>query len=296
MSTTTALPAPATRFAALAPSVIAALSFSCVDILTKVVYAAGMDVITLVTLRGMLVVVFFWLWLRIAPPPFRHSPRQRLIAIGLGVLFGFTMFGLLQSIALLPVSIAILAYFIYPLLTGILGAATGVERLGMRAFVSAAAAFLGLALMLGAQLGDLSLAGILFALLAALCRVISLLLTRAYLNGTDARLTTWYSMVPSTAMFIVATAWVGHWALPQSSTGWAAFAGVSICSTMSTLLIYISTNRIGPFRTALTMNLEPLVTTLGSILLLGEVLSPLQAVGAGIMLVSLCAFQFARGR
>ena len=124
--------------------------------------------------------------------------------------------------------------------------------------------------MLGTQLGDLSLAGILFALLAALCRVISLLLTRAYLNGTDARLTTWYSMVPSTAMFIVATAWVGHWALPQSSTGWAAFAGVSICSTMSTLLIYISTNRIGPFRTALTMNLEPLVTIAGQHLLLGE--------------------------
>jgi len=60
------------------------------------------------------------------------------------------------------------------------------------------------------------------------------------------------------------------------------------------LLIYISTNTVGPFRTALVMNLEPLVTTLASIVLLGEVLSPAQALGAGIMMVSLCAFQLRR--
>ena len=48
-----------------------------------------------------------------------------MIALGIGLLFSVTMFGLLQSIALLPVSIAILAYFVYPLLTGLAGAATG---------------------------------------------------------------------------------------------------------------------------------------------------------------------------
>jgi drug/metabolite transporter (DMT)-like permease len=296
MSTTTTLRTATIRFADLVPSLVAALSFSSVDILIKVVYASGMDVMTLITLRGVLVVGFFWVWLRMAPPPARHSPRERLIAIGLGVLFAFTMFGLLQAIALLPVSIAILAYFIYPLLTGILGGVTGVDRLGFRALLAATAAFLGLALMLGAQFGDLSAVGLAYAFGAALCRVISLLLTRACLNGTDARLTTWYSMVPSTMMFVVASFWAGAWSLPQTGLGWGAFIGVSIGSTLSTLMIYISTNRIGPFRTALTMNLEPLVTTLASIALLGELLSPLQAVGAGVMLTSLCVFQFARAR
>jgi drug/metabolite transporter (DMT)-like permease len=296
MGITTVLPANRVRFADQAPSIIAALSFSSVDVLTKVIYASGMDVLTLVTLRGVLVVGFFWCWLRLSPPPVWHTPRQRLIAMGLGVLFAFTMFGLLQAIALLPVSIAILAYFIYPLLTGLLGAATGVDRLGWRALVAALAAFLGLALMLGADFGTLSITGIAFAFLAALCRVISLLLTRACLNGTDARLTTWYSMLSSAAMFVAAAAWIGTWNLPRTNLGWGAFAGVSVGSTLSTLLVYVSTNRIGPFRTALTMNLEPLMTTLASIALLGEVLSPLQTVGAGVMLLSLCAFQFAGGR
>ena len=278
----------------MAPGVTAALSFSIVDILLKVVYASGMDVLSLVALRAVLVVVFFWLWLRLAPPRIWHSPRQRWIALGLGILFTGTNFGLLQAIALLPVSIAILAYFIYPLLTGIGGAITGLDQLGWRALLAALAAFGGLALMLGADFSELSLAGLCFAFAAAFFRVLSLLGTRAWLHGTDARVTTWYSMVPSAAIYLSAALMVGDWHLPQTSAGWWAFVGITIGSTLSTLLIYVSANRVGPFRTAFVMNLEPLMAAILSMWLLGEVLSSVQMLGAGIMIVSLCAFQFVR--
>jgi len=291
------MPAPiAASSANLAPAVSAAVSFSVADILLKVVYASGMDVLTLVTLRGLLVVASFAAWLRIAPPVRWHTHRERLIALGLGVLFAMTMFGLLQAIALLPVSIAILAYFIYPLLTGIGAAITGVERLGWRALLTAVVAFLALGLMLGQQIADLSILGLVFAFGTALCRAVSLLLTRAMLSGTDARVTTWYSMVPSTVIFVATSVAVSEWQLPQTGWGWGAFLGVSLTTTLSTLLIYISTNSIGPFRTALMMNLEPLLTLTFSMLLLQEVLMPLQILGAGTMIASLCAFQFVRPR
>lgn len=272
------------------------MSFSITDILLKVVYASGMDVLTLVSLRGLLVVAFFLSWLRITPPARWHTSRERVIALGLGVLFAMTMFGLLKAISLLPVSIAILAYFVYPLLTGIGAAITGVERLGWRALLTAAVAFLGLALMLGQQVGDLSALGLAFAFGAALCRVVSLLATRAMLNGTDARVTTWYSMVPSTVLFVAWSLIAGEWQVPQSTWGWAAFLGVSLTSTLSTLLIYISTNTVGPFRTALMMNLEPLLTLIFSMLLLQEILTPRQMLGAGMMIASMCAFQLVRPR
>ncbi len=293
---TTTRPAALAGLAALLPAIVAALSFSFTDIALKMVYASGMDVLTLVTLRGLLVVAFFWAWLRAAPPAIRHPPRQRRIAIGLGLLFAMVMLGLVAAVSLLPVSIAILAYFIYPLLTGIGASLTGVERLGWRALLTALLAFAGLALMLGVNLSALAPLGLAFAFGAAICRVVSLLATRAYLAGTDARLTTWYSMVPSTILFLAMWVTMGSWNPPQTQFGWLAFVAVSACSTLSTLMIYISTNRVGPFRTALVMNLEPLVTTLLSMLLLGEELTPLQAVGAGVMIASLCAFQFVRGR
>ena len=103
-------------------------------------------------------------------------------------------------------------------------------------------------------------------------------------------------MLPSTLLFLIGSITIGDWHTPASLLGWAAFAGTSVGSTLSTLLIYMSTNRVGPFRTAFIMNLEPLVTTILSMLLLEELLSPLQSLGAAVMLVSLCVFQFARAR
>jgi drug/metabolite transporter (DMT)-like permease len=52
--------------------------------------------------------------------------------------------------------------------------------------------------------------------------------------------------------------------------------------------------RVGAFRTALIMNLEPLLATILSALLLGEVITPVQGLGAGIMLAALVAFQLWR--
>lgn len=293
--TSTAL-ARGAKVGQLWPGVIAALSFSGVDVMVKVVLASGMDVLTMVSLRGTIVVASMFVWLRLRRPRVWHTHRQRRMAWIIGVLFAGTMYGLMMAISLLPVSIAILAYFAYPLLTGIAGAITGIDRLSWPALLTALAAFLGLALMLGSGADDLSGTGIVWALVAAGFRTASLLMTRAYLNGTDARLTTWYSMLPSTLLFVAGSVAVGDWHAPGSVIGWSAFAGTCVCSTLSTLLIYISTNRVGPFRTAFIMNLEPMLTTILSVLLLGEWLTPTQALGAAVMLVSLCVFQFARAR
>ena len=278
------------------PSITAAVSFSIADILLKVVFNDGMDVLSLASLRGVIVVLFFVLWLRVKPPSRRHTGRERLIALGIGLMFAVTMFGLLQSVALLPVSIAILAYFIYPLLTGLAGAATGVDRVGWRALLAALAAFIGLGLMLGFHIEYLAPLGLASAFIAAVARVVTLLLTRAYLNSTDARLTTWYSMVPSTGVYLLALFWLGSWSQPASAGGWVAFLGVTFTTTLSTLMIYVSTSRIGPFRTALIMNLEPLLTTLFSMALLGEHLTLIQGAGAALMIASLVAFQLMRPR
>jgi drug/metabolite transporter (DMT)-like permease len=284
------------RLQELWPGLTAALSFSSVDILIKVVFASGMDVMTLVSLRGILVVGSMAVWLTLRKPPVRHTHHQRAIAWVIGLLFAGSMYGLMMAISLLPVSIAILAYFVYPLMTGIAGGITGIDRLTWPGLLTAVAAFLGLSLMLGSEFTNLSGFGIGWALAAAGFRTMSLLMTRAWLNGTDPRLTTWYSMLPSTLLFVIGSVAIGDWQVPETLIGWAAFVGTSAGSTLSTLLIYLSTNRVGPFRTAFIMNLEPLVTTVLSIVLLHETLTPPQAFGAAVMLVSLCAFQFVRAR
>ncbi len=294
MSAATAVAAAEPRLVDYGPGLGAALSFSAADVLSKVVFGSGMDVLSLVTLRGILAAVIFWIWLRAAPPRVPHTPRARLISLGLGVLFAANVFGLMFAIQVLPLSIAILAYFVYPLVTGVAAAATGLERLGWRSFAAAVVAFCGLAMMLGTQPAVLAPIGLLAAFGAAVCRVVSLLVTRAALGGTDARVTTWYSLAPAALVFVAASLFTGTFHTPLTAGGWIAFFGLAVTTTLSTFWIYVSTARVGAFRTALAMNLEPVLSSLLSFALLGEAVSGLQLVGGAVMVAALCAFQFRR--
>ena len=107
----------------------------------------------------------------------------------------------------------------------------------------------------------------------------ALLVTRAFLVGEDARLTTWYSVIAQALIFVAASLGAQTWDPPQTTVGWVALVAMSVATTASILFIFVSTVRIGPFRTALIMNLEPLTAMILSALVLGEIITPLQAAG-----------------
>jgi len=132
------------------------------------------------------------------------------------------------------------------------------------------------------------------AVLGALCRTGMLLITRATLKGADARLVTWYTLWSSMLVFVALSllTWSWHW--PHSLSGWVAFLGIGFTTTAAILTLYLSTQRIGPFRTALYMNLEPLVTAVLSAIVLGDRLTPIQLVGGAVMIAALCFFQMPR--
>ena len=282
------------RLAALVPGIVAAASFGVCDTVVKLVFAAGIDVLTLALIRGVVGVVILYVYLRFGATPEPATPRMRAYALALGVLFAAIVYGLFKAIDLITVPIAVLTYFIYPLLTGIGGAALGIERLGWHGALAALVAFLGLALTIGAYPQALSIEGLSFAVGAALCRTIFLLVARIELQKLDPRLTTWYSLLSSTAIFAVAAAVTLNWHSSQSVEGWVLAFVVGVGTAIAILTLYMSTIRIGPFRSALIMNLEPLLATLLSAPLLGEVLTPVQGIGAAIMLGAIVAFQMWR--
>ena len=273
-----------------APGVAAAIVLGVSDVLVKIIAAAHCDVLTMLSFRSVIGVAFMTAWLRFGPKP-SIDPRVRWISLGIGVLFTVLIYCLFKAIELNDVPTAVLTYFAYPLLTGLAAAATGLERLRWQGMACALAAFGGLAIMIGAHPAGLVLGGIAYALAAASCRTGVLIVTRAFLVGADARLTTWYSVIAQTVIFVALSAATRTWHPPQTDIGWAALIGMSLATTAGIVFIFVSTMRVGPFRTALIMNLEPLIAMVGSALVLGDVITPLQALGSGIMLAALVAFQ-----
>jgi drug/metabolite transporter (DMT)-like permease len=204
------------------------------------------------------------------------------------------VYGLFEAIDRITVPVAVLTYFVYPLLTAIGGTLFGVERIGWQGLATAIVAFCGLALTIEAYPQHLSLVGLGFAGGAALCRAAFLLIARSELQELDPRLTTWYSLLSSTAIFAVAAAATLNWPTSHDLGGWLLAGIVGIGTAIAILTLYMSTIRIGPFRSALIMNLEPLLATVLSVPLLGQVITPVQALGAAIMLAALAAFQSRR--
>jgi drug/metabolite transporter (DMT)-like permease len=284
----------ANRLTLIGPALLGAVSFSCADVLTKVTLREG-DVLTVATLRGVIGIAILSLWLQFTRPRKKPiSPRARWIALGLGALFAANVFLVFKAIEAVEVPIAILTYFVYPLLTGMAAAAVGLEPLIWRGALTAVVAFLGLALMIGAHPAGVALSGIVAALAGACCRVALLLVTRAAMQGVDAVAITWHSLISSTVLLGGAALLTLSWQPPVTVAGWIAVIALSVSVMTGILGVYASTTRIGPFRTALFMNLEPFLTTVGSAVFLNEVITPLQGLGGAVMIAALTLFQLRR--
>jgi probable blue pigment (indigoidine) exporter len=214
-----------------------------------------------------------------------------VISMIVGIIFAGLIFCLFKAIERIDVPTAILSYFTYPLLTGLTAAFAGLEPLRWKGMLCAILAFCGLALLIEAHPAGFAVVGVAYAIGAAACRTAVLLVTRAYLVGADARLTTWYSMLSSTLIFLVASVAQQAWNLPHSGLAWTYLVTLSLATTAAILFVFLSTVRIGAFRTAVIMHLEPLTATLVSALALGQVLTPVQALGVIVMLAGLIAFQ-----
>ncbi len=286
--------APAEHFLLpLAPGTAAGLALGISDVLSKIVLAAGAHVVPMLSFRSVIGLIFVATWLRFGKKP-SATARVRWISMGVGVMFTGLIYCLFKAIEAVDVSTAVLSYFTYPVLTGIAASALRIERLRWQGALCAIAAFIGLAIMIGAHPAGLALAGVAYGIGAGCWRVGVLLTTRVYLVDADARLTTWYSMISSTVLFLIASLVVRDWNMPRTDLGWAALIVMSLATTAGILLIFLSTVRIGPFRTALILNLEPLTATILSALVLGDVMTPLQGLGSAIMLSALVAFQLLR--
>jgi probable blue pigment (indigoidine) exporter len=234
------------RMHRLAPGVSAGTALGISDVLAKIVLAGGVDVVSMLSFRSLVGLAFVASWFQFGRRP-AATIEVRIISMLVGIIFAGLIFCLFKAIDAIDVPTAVLCYFTYPLLTGLTAALAGIESLRWKGMLCAAVAFCGLALLIDAHPAGFAIAGVLYAIGAAACRTAVLLVTRAYLVGADARLTTWYSMLSSTAIFVAVSLAQPAWNLPHSSLAWTYLVALSLATTAAILFIFLSTVRIGAF-------------------------------------------------
>src|SRR5262249_32500983 len=237
------------RMHRLAPGIAAGTSLGISDLLAKFVLTDGVDVVSMLSFRSLVGLAFVASWFRFGRRPTANI-QVRVVSTAVGIIFAGLIFCLFKAIETIDVPTAILSYFTYPLLTGLTAALAGLEPLRWKGMICAVIAFCGLALLIEAHPAGFALVGVIYACGAGGCRTGVLLVTRAYLVGADARLTTWYSMLSSTLIFVVASFAQQAWTVPPSGLTCTCLVTLSFATTAAIMLVFVSTVRIGAFRTA----------------------------------------------
>jgi drug/metabolite transporter (DMT)-like permease len=270
-----------------------ALSFAGNTATARIAFDGGATPLTLNLVRVATACVLLFALLRLLGTPVRLPGRTRLVAWALGpLMFGY-QFALLTAIETIPLALAILIFYTFPILTGLISWVTGREPVTVRGVLAVLMAFAGLALALDIGGGAPDVTGILLAVLSAL-GVTAMLELNHHLVGTgDSRPVT-LNMLASAALTGGLVALVdGGVALPETGVAWTAFTISTLLFTFAISSMFVAMTMIGPVRMALTMNLEPVTSMLLGVYLLGQPLTAIQVAGGALVIVAVLMVRLA---
>lgn len=276
--------------------VVSALSFACNNAFAVLAYDGGATPLSLLAVRMLFALAALTLLMKVLGVDVALPRRERRAALGLGVLTGGVSFCLMTAFDLIAVGLAVLIFYLNPVLTGLGAWITGRERLTPGLVAGMAACFGGLALALELRGGSGDLAGMALAAAAAVFMAALLLLSARVLRDHDPRVVTIHMHVSATSLAVLACLAAGEFSLPETARGWTGMIAVPVFYTIAIAAFFAGIARIGPLRTSLAMNLEPIASIAAGFALLGQVLTPRQLAGAAVVVAAVTAVKWLDGR
>lgn len=267
-----------------------ATSFAMVGVCTGLAQGAGADPLTVVMLRTLGTVVLFLAWFRIAGVPLGLPPRDRAIALALGIPLCINNYLLNAAIAEIPVPLVVLLFYLWPAITTAVSWLTGRERFGWMRLAGLAVAFTGVALALKVDFTAAQMKGVWLALGGAVAWSVTFLLASHFSQGRDSRPMTFHMTATAAAIFVLASAFAGL-RLPTSAAGWAGILGVPFFYAFAMIGLFTATQRMGPMRVGFYMNFEPIAVVILAALILGQELEPIQLAGGALVVAALFVFR-----
>ncbi|NNE82693.1 MAG: DMT family transporter [Alphaproteobacteria bacterium] len=273
----------------------AAMSFAANTATSPIATEGGSNVLTFLVVRSVaaaLLVLTLLVW---TGSSLRLAPRRRWAAFGVGTILALYSVALLSAIQFIPIALAVLIFYTFPILTTLFLWIRGRERATWTAGIALLVAFVGLVLALDLGNPALDLRGIGLAALSALGITTVVLLNSRLVGGGDSRPITLHMLSAASIVFILVTALLGDFALPDTARGWWAFSIGPLFYAFAIVTLFIAMSILGPIRTSMTMNLEPVSSMVLGFLLLSQALGGLQIVGAALVIIAVLTIQRAKG-
>lgn len=259
----------------------------------RIAYDYGLNSLTLNVLRFLALVAILALWIGFKGGAYRLPLRTLVVTLFMGLLVACAGVTNFASIAFIPVSLAILIFYTYPLVTLILNSI--VERRAPQGadYLAFACAFAGLALILDVSVNELNIVGVALALTGSVTAAAHLVVAQHAMRIASVRTVIFYMSLSACVVSGLVTIAFDQLSLPEPGAGpWLlAYIIAAFCIGMGAMLTGV--RMIGPVRTSIIMCMEPPVVIGCAYLLLGERLNTTQLLGAALVITAIVIAQSA---
>ncbi len=266
---------------------VSAASFGLMTTLAQIIYADGGNAISfaltrstvaaVVTLAVCLAVRGAW---RVARPGWFATAMVALGQTGMSVCY-------LNAVAYIPVGLAAILYYSFPIVVLLLECAERRELPGPIRVATFLAAFVGLALAIGPSFEQLDWRGIAFAAGAvASSSTMFMFVGKARRHTSSWGLCFWGNALGIIPMTLLLPA-MGGPRLPENTVGIVVLL-IAVGLFAVAFLTYVATlRRMAPSAAAMLFNFEPLVSIGAAMALLGERLDAAQTAGGSLVIAAL---------
>jgi len=266
--------------------ILSALSFGSISVLTVLITAAGVPLLTAMAWRYVLGVVLLGAVAR--PRQLRSIPKQRviqLLVIG-GCGQALITYLSLHALEYIPVGPLAFLFYTYPAWVALLAAIRRTEKLTTVRVIALTLALAGVTIMVGAPTEKLNPIGVMLALASALLYSAYLPALEHVQEGVPAVVATIILIAGAAIAFIMAALLTGELFLPAGVAVWSSIFVLALVSTVIAFLTLIKGLAVlGPVRTAIVATVEPFFTATLGVLVLGNQLSTATLTG-GILIAA----------
>ena len=223
---------------------------------------------------------------QITKPTPAHLPRLLILAISTGL----SSLCYMTSVKYVTVAVASLTFFTFPLVVAPVSHLMKIDKLTQIKVLAMILAFCGLCLLLGTTY-NLQWVGISMAFAAGLFVATSFIVSKPLTEDLSPLTMAVFATGLPCLAYAISSMLSGHLTHPQNFPGGVGLVANSLCHAIGLTCCYAAIARLGPTRTAVMMNVEPLISVLAAYLILGQAITIVQSFGiigvvAGIVLMS----------
>ena len=267
----------------------AGVLYGTLVILAKLAYATGIAPLPLLVLRYGIAALLMWAALGLTRRDLlRLAPRERLLGVGLGLLYATQSFAYFWGFRHVNASTTGLLFNTFPLWIALLAWLFLKEKFTRHVVAALAIGFAGTVLtsglLDGSSSGGFSWDGIGLILAAALGYAAYVVAARKTTANLKSEPVAAHVFLGSAAGFFAAGALSGSLPLSASAESIGYAVALAVVATLLPILLFLKGLRlIGAARAGVIGTLEPVVTVVLAAAFLGDVLGPFQWVGGALV-------------